>query len=197
NPKAVETRHAQGWVDEILNDLSSLCQRVRRAKEAGETVSIAYLGNVVDVWEKFYEEDIYIDLGSDQTSRHNPWAGGYYPAGVDFETAQKMMAEDPDAFRNAVQESLRTQADAINRHTAKGTYFFDYGNAFWLEASRAGADVMADNGVDFKYPSYVQDILGPMCFDYGFGPFRWVCTSSLASDLDKTDAIALNVLREL
>ncbi len=197
NPKAVQTRHAQGWVDEILDDPELLCQRVRRAKDAGETVSIAYLGNVVDVWEKFYEEEIYIDLGSDQTSLHNPWAGGYYPAGVDFETAQKMMADDPDAFRNAVQESLRRHADAINRHTAKGTYFFDYGNAFLLEASRAGADVMADNGVDFKYPSYVQDILGPMCFDYGFGPFRWVCTSGLASDLDKTDIIARDVLREL
>lgn len=197
NPKAVTTRHSQGWVDEVLNDLNSLCQRVRRAKEAGETISIAYLGNVVDVWEKFYDEDIYIDLGSDQTSLHNPWAGGYYPAGVDFETAQKMMADAPEEFKDKVQESLRRQARAINLHTQKGTYFFDYGNAFLLEASRAGADVMAANSIDFKYPSYVQDILGPMCFDYGFGPFRWVCASGLASDLDKTDEIAREVLLNL
>ncbi|RZJ66358.1 MAG: urocanate hydratase [Flavobacterium sp.] len=197
NPKAVQTRHSQGWVDEVIEDLDELVTRVNSAKKNKETVSIAYLGNVVEVWEKFDSENVYIDLGSDQTSLHNPWAGGYYPAGVDFETAKTMMSEQPGLFRENVQQSLRRHADAVNRHTAKGTYFFDYGNAFLLECSRAGADVFAPNGIDFKYPSYVQDILGPMCFDYGFGPFRWVCTSCKPEDLAKTDAIALSVLEEM
>ena len=197
NPKAVHTRHSQGWVDEVVTDTDALVKRVSEAKAKKEVVSIAYQGNVVDVWEKFDTENIYIDLGSDQTSLHNPWAGGYYPAGVSFEEANRLMAEEPDTFKEKVQESLRRQAAAINRHTAKGTYFFDYGNAFLLEASRAGADIMAPNGIDFKYPSYVQDIMGPMCFDYGFGPFRWVCASGNPEDLAKTDAIALNVLETM
>lgn len=197
NPKAVQTRHSQGWVDEVMTDLDALVARVRKAKEAKEVVSIAYQGNVVDVWEKFDTEDIFIDLGSDQTSLHNPWAGGYYPGGLSFEEANRMMAEAPEQFKEKVQESLRRQAAAINKHTAKGTYFFDYGNAFLLEASRAGADVMAEDGINFRYPSYVQDILGPMCFDYGFGPFRWVCASGSADDLAKTDAIAQQVLEEM
>ncbi|MBF00974.1 urocanate hydratase [Flavobacterium coralii] len=197
NPKAVHTRHSQGWVDEVVTDIKELISRVRRAKENKEVVSIAYQGNIVDVWERFDEEDIYVDLGSDQTSLHNPWAGGYYPAGLSFEEANSMMAENPELFREKVQESLRREADAINRHTAKGTYFFDYGNAFLLEASRAGADIMAKDGINFKYPSYVQDIMGPMCFDYGFGPFRWVCASGKPEDLQKTDEIASNVLEEM
>ncbi|HEX9979673.1 MAG TPA: urocanate hydratase [Flavobacterium sp.] len=197
NPKAVETRHAQGWVDEVVTNLDDLVNRVNTAKAAKETISIAFLGNIVDVWEKFDTEDIYIDLGSDQTSLHNPWAGGYYPAGMSFDKAKKMMADEPDTFREKVQESLRRHASAINRHTAKGTYFFDYGNAFLLECSRAGADIMAEDGINFRYPSYVQDILGPMCFDYGFGPFRWVCTSGKPEDLQKTDDIAREVLEEM
>ena len=197
NPKATKTRHTQGWVDEVIEDLDELCERVTKAKNNQETVSIAYQGNVVEVWEKFDKENIYIDLGTDQTSLHNPWAGGYYPVGLSFEESNKMMAINPELFKQKVQESLRRQADAINKHTAKGTYFFDYGNAFLLEASRAGADVMADNGIDFKYPSYVQDIMGPMCFDYGFGPFRWVCTSGKPKDLQKTDDIACEVLEEI
>jgi len=197
NPKAVHTRHSQGWVDEVISDLDELVKRVNLAKSNKETVSIAYLGNVVDVWEKFDAENLYVDLGSDQTSLHNPWAGGYYPAGISFEEAKPMMSENPNLFRGKVQESLRRHAAAINKHTAKGTYFFDYGNAFLLESSRAGADVMAPNGIDFRYPSYVQDILGPMCFDYGFGPFRWVCCSEKPEDLQKTDEIACNVLEEM
>jgi len=197
NPKAVQTRHSQGWVDEVVTDLDELVKRVTLAKAGKETVSIAYQGNIVDVWEKFDTENIYVDLASDQTSLHNPWAGGYYPVDVDFEEAKNMMAENPELFKEKVQESLRKHAAAINKHTAKGTYFFDYGNAFLLEASRAGADVFAANGIDFKYPSYVQDILGPMCFDYGFGPFRWVCTSGKPEDLAKTDAIACQVLEEM
>jgi len=197
NPKAVETRHSQGWVDEVFADLNELVSRVNKAKTNNETVSIAYQGNVVDVWEKFDEADIYIDLGSDQTSLHNPWAGGYYPAGLSLEESNNMMANNPDLFKEKVQESLRRQAASINNHTAKGTYFFDYGNAFLLEASRASADIMAENGIDFKYPSYVQDIMGPMCFDFGFGPFRWVCTSGKSEDLEKTDAIACEVLEEI
>ena len=197
NPKAAKTRHSQGWVDEIITDLEELSKRVRKAKELHETVSIAYLGNVVDVWEKFDKENILIDLGSDQTSLHNPWAGGYYPVGLTFEESNEMMANEPEKFKSFVQESLRRHADAVNNHTSKGTYFFDYGNAFLLEASRAGADVMADNGIDFKYPSYVQDILGPMCFDYGFGPFRWVCASGKPEDLKKTDVIACSVLEKM
>ncbi|PRY87937.1 urocanate hydratase [Mongoliibacter ruber] len=197
NPKAAHKRHEQGWVDELIEDLDRLVERVRSAQENLEVFSIAYLGNVVDVWEKFDEEDIMIELGSDQTSLHNPWAGGYYPVGLRFEEANDMMANDPEEFKTKVQESLRRHANAINKHAAKGTYFFDYGNAFLLEASRAGAEVMAENGIDFRYPSYVQDILGPMCFDYGFGPFRWVCTSCKREDLEKTDQIAAKVLKEI
>ena len=197
NPKATNTRFTQNWVDEVIEDLDQLCARVRKAKKDKEVVSIAYQGNIVDVWEKFDQENIYVDLGSDQTSLHNPWAGGYYPVGLTFEEANEMMANDPDQFKKHVQDSLVRQANAINKHTAKGTYFFDYGNAFLLEASRAGADIMAENGIDFKYPSYVQDIMGPMCFDYGFGPFRWVCASNDPEDLAKTDKIACQVLEEL
>lgn len=197
NPAATWKRHEQGWVDEVISDLDELVKRVREAKENKEVVSIAYDGNVVDVWEKFDEENVYVDLGSDQTSLHNPWAGGYYPAGLSFEESNKMMAENPELFKEKVQKSLCRQAGAINKHTTKGTYFFDYGNAFLLEASRAGADVMAKNGIDFKYPSYVQDIMGPMCFDYGFGPFRWVCTSGKLEDLQRTDEIACMVLEEM
>lgn len=197
NPKITRIRHEQGWVHEVFDNLDELVKRVREAQCGQEAVSIAYLGNVVDVWEKFDKENLHIDLGSDQTSLHNPWAGGYYPVGIDFETANKLMASDPEEFKSKVQQTLVRHADAINAHTAKGTYFFDYGNAFLLEASRAGADVMAANGIDFKYPSYVQDIMGPMCFDYGFGPFRWVCTSGKPEDLEKTDAIACAVLEEM
>ncbi|MFT3793831.1 urocanate hydratase [Flavobacterium sp.] len=197
NPKITHIRHSQGWINEVIENIDQLVSRVRQAKQNKETVSIAYLGNVVDVWERFDEENLYIDLGSDQTSLHNPWAGGYYPAGISFEDSNKMMAENPELFKQKVQESLRRQTDAINKHTAKGTYFFDYGNAFLLEASRAGADIMAANGIDFRYPSYVQDIMGPMCFDYGFGPFRWVCTSGKPEDLQKTDDIACAVLEKL
>jgi len=197
NSKITEIRLSQGWIDEKITDLDKLVERVNKAKENKEIISIAYLGNIVEVWEKFDKENVYIDLGSDQTSLHNPWAGGYYPVGISFEDANEMMANKPEVFKEKVQESLRRQASAINKHTAKGTYFFDYGNAFLLEASRAGADIMADNGIDFKYPSYVQDIMGPMCFDYGFGPFRWVCTSAHPSDLEKTDAIACEVLQEI
>jgi urocanate hydratase len=197
NPKITHLRHNQGWVNEIIEDLDELVKRVTLAKANKEIVSIAFLGNSVEVWEKFDEENIHIDLGSDQTSLHNPWAGGYYPAGISFETANEMMANNPELFKEKVQESLRRHAAAINKHNAKGTYFFDYGNAFLLEASRAGADVMAGNGIDFKYSSYVQDIMGPMCFDYGFGPFRWVCASGKPEDLAKTDAIACQVLEEM
>ncbi|MFT5778645.1 MAG: urocanate hydratase, partial [Crocinitomicaceae bacterium] len=197
NAKAVETRYSQGWVDEVIKDLNQLCARVREAKENKEIVSIAYEGNIVDVWEKFDTEGIYIDLGSDQTSLHNPWAGGYYPVDLELEVANEMMASNPDLFKQKVQETLVRHANAVNKHTEKGTYFFDYGNAFLLEASRAGADIMAENGIDFKYPSYVQDIMGPMCFDFGFGPFRWVCGSGKPEDLEKTDEIACAVLEEI
>jgi len=197
NPKAAHTRHSQGWVDEIILDLDELASRVRVAKEKKEVVSIAYLGNVVDVWEKFDEENIFIDLGSDQTSLHNPWAGGYYPVGLSFEDANEMMAENPEKYKGFIQGSLRRHAASVNKHASKGTYFFDYGNAFLLEASRAGAEVMAKNGIDFKYPSYIQDILGPMCFDFGFGPFRWVCASGNPEDLQKTDEIACEVLEKM
>lgn len=197
NPKAATKRHEQGWVDEIIGDLSTLVSRVRKAKEKKEVVSIAYQGNVVDVWERFLDENIYVDLGSDQTSLHNPWAGGYYPAGISFEEANALMASNPTRFKELVQQSLRHQANSINQHAARGTYFFDYGNAFLLEASRAGAPVLADDGISFRYPSYVQDIMGPMCFDFGFGPFRWVCTSGKTEDLDRTDAIAGEVLQEI
>ena len=197
NPKATRTRHSQGWVDEVISDLDELCARVRKAKKDKEIVSIAYQGNVVDVWEKFDTENIYIDLGSDQTSLHNPWAGGYYPVGLSFEEANDMMSNNPEVFKEKIQDTLRRHAAAVNEHTAKGTYFFDYGNAFLLESSRAGADVMAEDGINFRYPSYVQDIMGPMCFDYGFGPFRWVCASGKPEDLLKTDQIACKVLEDI
>ncbi len=197
NDKASEKRHAQGWVDELISDIDVLVSRVRKAQVEQEVVSIAYQGNVVEVWEKFADEDIFIQLGSDQTSLHNPWSGGYYPAGLTYEAANDLLREDPAAFKEQVQNSLRRHAAAINRHTARGTYFFDYGNAFLLEASRSGADVLAENKIDFRYPSYVQDILGPMCFDYGFGPFRWVCTSGKTEDLDLTDQIAAEVLQSI
>ncbi|PCE65970.1 urocanate hydratase [Sediminicola luteus] len=195
NPNAAQKRHEQGWVDELISDMDSLVARTRLAMANNEVVSIAFVGNIVAVWERFDTENIFVHLGSDQTSLHNPWAGGYYPVGLSFETANELMASDPDAFKLAVEASLRRQVAAINKHTAKGTYFFDYGNAFLLQASRAGAAIM--DGDKFKYPSYVQDILGPKCFDYGFGPFRWVCTSGKAEDLRKTDAIAARVLREI
>ncbi|WP_304199461.1 urocanate hydratase [Flavobacterium alvei] len=200
NPKITHIRHSQGWINEIIENLDELVKRVTLAKANKEIVSIAYLGNVVEVWEKFDQENIHIDLGSDQTSLHNPWAGGYYPVGISFEEANEMMAKNPDLFKEKVQKTLRRHAKAINKHTTKGTYFFDYGNAFLLEASRAGADVMNEHptlGREFKYPSYVQDIMGPMCFDYGFGPFRWVCASGKPEDLEKTDRIACEVLEEM
>jgi urocanate hydratase len=197
NPKITQVRLDQGWIDEKILDLDELVSRVKKAKVEKEILSIAYLGNIVEVWEKFDEANIHIDLGSDQTSLHNPWAGGYYPIGLSFEAANEMMASQPKLFKEKVQETLRRHANAINKHTAKGTYFFDYGNAFLLEASRADADIMAENGIDFKYSSYVQDIMGPMCFDYGFGPFRWVCASGKPEDLAKTDKIACDVLEDI
>jgi len=197
NPKATHTRHSQGWVDEVISDLDELVARVNKAKKDKEVVSIAYQGNIVDVWEKFAEANVYVDLGSDQTSLHNPWAGGYYPVGMSYEASNEMMAKEPKLFKEKVQETLRRHAAAVNKHTARGTYFFDYGNAFLLEASRAGADVMNDKGTAFKYPSYVQDIMGPMFFDFGFGPFRWVCTSNDPKDLKITDQIASEVLSEI
>lgn len=210
NPKATQTRHKQAWVDEVIDDIEKLANRVKKAKAEKEVVSIAYQGNVVEIWEYFAENDIYIDLGSDQTSLHNPWAGGYYPVGLGFEEANEMMASNPALFKEKVQESLRRQVTAINKHSMKGTYFFDYGNAFLLEASRAGAKIYKDHNGEFSnspspregtgtwaYPSYVQDIMGPMCFDYGFGPFRWVCASGKDEDLQKTDKIATEVLTNL
>ena len=196
NPKAVEKRKAQGWVDEVYTSLDELLPRMRRAMEAGETVSLAYQGNVVDLWERLADEEVAVDLGSDQTSLHNPWAGGYYPVGMSYEEARRMMAEEPACFREAVQESLRRQVKAINRLADRGMYFFDYGNAFLLESSRAGADVMKDDGT-FRYPSYVQDIMGPLFFDYGFGPFRWVVTSGKPEDLAVTDRLAAEVLERM
>lgn len=209
NSKALDKRHEQGWVNEKINDLDQLVKRVKEAKKNEEVLSIGFGGNIVEVWEKLADEEIYIDLGSDQTSCHNPWAGGYYPAGLSYEEANQMMAEKPEEFKEKVRESLRRQVEAINRHTARGTYFFDYGNAFLLEASRAGAKLYkAENGqmvtqsevsenAPFAYPSYVQDIMGPMCFDYGFGPFRWVCTSGKPEDLEITDHLTLEVLEEM
>ena len=197
NEKAIKKRHQQGWVDEVVYDLNELVKRIQSAKSKKEIVSIAFQGNIVEVWEKLAEEEIYIDLGSDQTSLHNPWAGGYYPVGLSFEESNKLMVEDPESFKKHVQQSLKRQAIAINTHAARGTYFFDYGNAFLLEASRAGANVMAKDGINFNYPSYVQDIMGPMCFDYGFGPFRWVCTSGKQEELDFTDQLAGDVLAEI
>ncbi|GAA3628467.1 urocanate hydratase [Flavivirga jejuensis] len=197
NPKAATKRYEQGWVDVLIDDINDLIIRVKEAQANKEVVSIAFIGNVVDVWERFYEADMFIHVGSDQTSLHIPWTGGYYPADISYEESNRLIREAPEVFKEKVQATLRRHALAINNHTKKGTYFFDYGNAFLLESSRAGADVMAENGIDFKYPSYVQDILGPMCFDYGFGPFRWVCTSGNPEDLDKTDAIAATVLQDI
>ena len=196
NPKAVETRKSQGWVDEVYTDLDTLLVRANEARQRKETVSLAYQGNIVDLWERLAADGVKVDLGSDQTSLHNPWAGGYYPVGISFEESKRMMAENPSEFKERVRESLRRQVDAINRLTADGMYFFDYGNAFLLEASRAGADIMNPDGT-FRYPSYVQDIMGPGFFDYGFGPFRWVCTSGSEADLQKSDEIAARVLEEI
>ncbi|MFV0248623.1 MAG: urocanate hydratase [Tenacibaculum sp.] len=197
NPKAATKRHQQGWVDELINDIDHLITRVKKAQANNEVVSIAFIGNIINVWERFYCENIFVHIGSDQTSLHNPWSGGYYPADISYRESNKLLRSNPQKFKQEVQKSLRRHVKAINKHTKKGTYFFDYGNAFLLESSRAGAEVMAKNGIDFKYPSYVQDILGPMCFDYGFGPFRWVCTSGKAEDLNKTDQIAVSVLQKL
>ncbi|MDB2632133.1 urocanate hydratase [Flavobacteriaceae bacterium] len=197
NPKATQTRHSQGWVDEVYSCVNELIKRVKTAQQHKEIVSIAYQGNVIEVWEAFFDADIFVDIGSDQTSLHNPWAGGYYPVGMTFEEANIMMNEAPELFRKKVKESLLRHAAIVKKHTHKGTYFFDYGNAFLLEASRAGAEILKENKEDFIYPSYVQDIMGPMCFDYGFGPFRWVCTSGAPEDLAKTDAIACGVLEKI
>jgi urocanate hydratase len=197
NPKAALKRHEQGWVDEITEDLGDLISRTTTASKNGDVKSIAFLGNVVDVWEAFDKEDILVDIGSDQTSLHNPWAGGYYPFGLTLDASNKMMVEQPAEFKKQVQRSLCRQAEAINRHAARGTYFFDYGNAFLLEASRAGAAVMSEDGTQFRYPSYVQDIMGPLCFDFGFGPFRWVCTSGRVEDLEITDQLAQETLEQL
>ena len=196
NPKAARKRHEQGWVDELHDSLDELIPRIRKAVADKETVSLAYVGNIVDLWERLADEGIKVDLGSDQTSLHNPWAGGYYPVGLSYEESNRMMAEEPQRFREHVQESLRRQVAAINRLAAEGMYFFDYGNAFLLESSRAGADVMGADG-RFRYPSYVQDIMGPMFFDYGFGPFRWVCTSGKPEDLEMTDRLAAEVLEDM
>lgn len=196
NPKAAQKRHDQGWVDELHSDLNELIPAIRKAVEERKTVSMAYVGNVVDLWERLAEENIKVDLGSDQTSLHNPWAGGYYPVDMTFEESKQMMAENPELFRERVQASLRRQVAAINKLTERGMYFFDYGNAFLLQSERAGADIMAADG-KFRYPSYVQDIMGPMFFDYGFGPFRWVCTSGKPEDLAVTDRLAVEVLEEI
>ncbi|NMH89953.1 urocanate hydratase [Flavivirga algicola] len=197
NPKAAIKRFEQGWVDVLIDDMDTLIIRVQQAQTNKEVVSIAFIGNVVDVWERFDEDNIFVHVGSDQTSLHIPWTGGYYPAGMSYEESNRLIREAPELFKEKVQASLRRHVLAINKHTNKGTYFFDYGNAFLLEASRASADVMSENGIDFKFPSYVQDILGPMCFDYGFGPFRWVCTSGKSEDLDATDTIAETVLQDI
>jgi urocanate hydratase len=196
NPKAIQKRYEQGWVDQMHDNLDELFTKVKKAQQEKKVVSFGYLGNVVDLWEYVAAHDIKVDLGSDQTSLHNPWAGGYYPVGLTLEEGKKMMAEDPDQFKKKVEDSLCRQVAAINQMTQRGMYFFDYGNAFLLEASRAGADIMKPDG-RFRYNSYVQDIMGPMCFDYGFGPFRWVCTSGNPEDLDQTDNIAISVLEEI
>ena len=196
NPLAARKRYEQGWVDELHENLDELLVRIRKAQSAKETVSLAYVGNVVDLWEKLADEGVNVDLGSDQTSLHNPWAGGYYPVGYSLEESQAMMAAEPERFREAVQESLRRHVAAINKLSERGMYFFDYGNAFLLESSRAGADILRPDGT-FRYPSYVQDIMGPMYFDYGFGPFRWVCMSEKPEDLAKSDALAVKVLGEM
>jgi len=197
NPAAARKRHEQGWVDILEDNIDELINTVKKAQADKSVVSIAYIGNIVEVWERFDQEDIFIHVGSDQTSLHNPWSGGYYPIDMSYDDANDLLSNQPELFKEKVQSTLKRHAAAVNKHTAKGTYFFDYGNAFLLESSRAGADVMAENNIDFKYPSYVQDILGPMCFDYGFGPFRWVCTSGKSEDLDMTDEMAMNVLQEL
>lgn len=197
NPKAAYKRQEQGWVDEVVEDIDVLVQKVKTAKAEKSNNSFAYLGNIVDLWEKFDEANVHVDFGSDQTSLHNPYAGGYYPVDMSLEASNAMMSNDPNEFKKHIYATLVRHADAVNKHTAKGTYFFDYGNAFLLEASRAGADIMADNGIDFKYPSYVQDIMGPICFDYGFGPFRWVCASGKSEDLDKTDQIAADTIAKI
>lgn len=196
NPAAAHKRYDQGWVDEIFSDLNALTKRAAEAVKNKEALSIAYVGNIVDLWEHLYKENMFVHIGSDQTSLHNPFAGGYYPAGMSFEESNIMMAEQPELFREKVYESLRRQAAIINKHSERGTYFFDYGNAFLLEASRAGADIMKEDGT-FRYPSYVQDIMGPMCFDFGFGPFRWVCTSGKPEDLELSDNIAADVLEKM
>ncbi len=197
NPAAAQKRYKQQWVDEIIDDLDKLTERVRKAKAKKEIVSIAFQGNVVDVWEKLSEDNIYVDLGTDQTSLHNPWSGGYYPVGLTYEESNEMMVRQPELFKEKVCESLRRQVAAINKHTTRGTYFFDYGNAFLLEASRAGADIMSEDGKTFRYPSYVQDIMGPLFFDFGFGPFRWVCTSGNPKDLEYSDRLAAEELEKL
>ncbi|MAZ28562.1 MAG: urocanate hydratase [Cytophagaceae bacterium] len=197
NPTAARKRHQQGWIDELQENIDDLVKRTKQAVTKKETVSIGFVGNVVEVWERFYTEEIHIHLGSDQTSLHNPWSGGYYPVGLGYEASNDLLKNDAKAFKEEVQKSLIRQVDAINQHAARGTYFFDYGNAFLLEASRAGADIAGKNNNEFRYPSYVQDILGPMCFDYGFGPFRWVCTSGKPEDLSTTDQLALHILEEI
>ena len=196
NIKAIEIRHSQNWVDEVIKDKGKLVDRVKSAQKNKEVVSIAYHGNIVDVWESFYENNILVDIGSDQTSLHNPWSGGYYPVGYSFEDANKLIYENPEKFKTEVKSTLKKHVEIINKHVNKGTYFFDYGNAFLLEASKANAEILNEDG-SFKYPSYVQDIMGPMCFDYGFGPFRWVCSSCKQEDLDITDSIACEVLEKL
>jgi len=197
NPNAARKRHSQGWVDLLVEDLDQLVETIQKLQNDKAVKSIAYIGNIVDVWERLYEKEIYIHVGSDQTSLHNPWSGGYYPVGLSYEESNTMISEEPELFKTYVQKSLKRHAAAINAHHGRGTYFFDYGNAFLLEASRAGAEVMAADNLNFKYPSYVQDILGPMCFDYGFGPFRWVCASGQSDDLDRTDQIAGDILQEI
>ena len=197
NLKVVEIRHSQGWVDEVYSDIDKLIKRVNVAKKNKEVVSLAYHGNIITVWKEFYKNNVFIDIGSDQTSLHNPWSGGYYPEDLDFKSANEMISNDPSLFKLKVKESLLLHAEFINKHCDKGTYFFDYGNAFLLETSKAGGDVFSKDGVNFKFPSYVQDIMGPMCFDYGFGPFRWVCASNKQDDLDMTDEIACEVLEKL
>ena len=197
NAKAATKRHEQGWVDVLVDNMDDLVERVNTAQKNDEVVSIAYIGNIVNVWERFDKEEIFVHVGSDQTSLHIPWTGGYYPVDISYEESNRLIREEPDVFKEKVESTLRRHASSVNKHTAKGSYFFDYGNAFLLESSRAGADVMAENNIDFRYASYVQDILGPMCFDYGFGPFRWVCSSGKPEDLDKTDVIAMEVLQEI
>ena len=196
NKKAIDMRYSQAWIDEVYTDLDKLLVRIKKAKSGKETISLAYYGNIVNLWEKLAEKDIRVEMGSDQTSLHNPYSGGYYPVGLSFEESNKMMTEDPDQFKKQVHESLKRQVQAINKMTESGMYFWDYGNAFLLESSRAGADVTRPDG-SFRYPSYVQDIMGPLFFDYGFGPFRWVCTSSNPKDLELTDKIALRVLEKI